>query len=98
MNEGDICFLDKLVWHQANPITAGERWVLVIFYRTFRVDADGNPVQLPCIAARGAKAARVDATDPPQSTSAGAAAQKDPAGFHLRRYELDVLRPLSPHL
>ena len=34
MDPGDICFLDNYVWHQGNPITAGERWVLVIFYRT----------------------------------------------------------------
>ena len=37
MNPGDICFLDNYVWHQGNPITAGERWVLVIFYRTKQV-------------------------------------------------------------
>ena len=29
---GDICFLDRCVWHQGNPITAGTRWVIVIFY------------------------------------------------------------------
>jgi hypothetical protein len=23
---------DRLVWHQGNPITAGTRWVIVIFY------------------------------------------------------------------
>ena len=33
MRPGDVCFLDKLVWHQANPITTGERWAIVIFYR-----------------------------------------------------------------
>ena len=37
MNPGDICFLDNYVWHQGNPITAGERWALVIFYRTKQV-------------------------------------------------------------
>ena len=32
MGPGDICYLDHLVWHQANPIASGERWALVIFY------------------------------------------------------------------
>lgn len=30
---GDVCLLDSKVWHQSNPVTWGERWVLVIFYR-----------------------------------------------------------------
>ena len=30
---GSACFLDRMVWHQANPVTAGERWALVIFYK-----------------------------------------------------------------
>lgn len=30
---GDITFLDRAVWHQANPITKGTRWALVIFYK-----------------------------------------------------------------
>ena len=34
MHPGDMCFLDNYVWHQGNPITAGERWSLVIFYAT----------------------------------------------------------------
>ena len=33
MHPGDACFLDRLVWHQANPVTAGERWAIVIFYK-----------------------------------------------------------------
>ena len=33
---GDIAFIDKAVWHQANPITRGTRWALVIFYKVFR--------------------------------------------------------------
>ena len=37
MSPGDICYLDHYVWHQGNPITAGERWALVIFYRTKQV-------------------------------------------------------------
>ena len=37
MRPGDICFLDNYVWHQGDPITAGERWSLVIFYRTKKV-------------------------------------------------------------
>jgi len=32
MLPGDLCMLDNMVWHQGNPITAGERWVIVIFY------------------------------------------------------------------
>ncbi|GAX22795.1 hypothetical protein FisN_24Lh076 [Fistulifera solaris] len=30
---GDIAFIDRAVWHQADPITKGTRWALVIFYR-----------------------------------------------------------------
>lgn len=30
---GDIAFIDKAVWHQADPITKGTRWALVIFYK-----------------------------------------------------------------
>jgi len=30
---GDIAFIDRAVWHQANPITEGTRWALVIFYK-----------------------------------------------------------------
>ena len=37
MEPGDICFLDNYVWHQGNPIKKGERWALVIFYRTKKV-------------------------------------------------------------
>ena len=29
---GDACLLDSRVWHQSNPISHGERWVIVIFY------------------------------------------------------------------
>lgn len=29
---GDIAFIDRAVWHQADPITKGTRWALVIFY------------------------------------------------------------------
>lgn len=34
MPPGDLCVLDNLVWHEGVPITAGERWSLVIFYQT----------------------------------------------------------------
>ncbi|KAJ1635061.1 hypothetical protein T492DRAFT_476498 [Pavlovales sp. CCMP2436] len=34
MLPGDVCLLDNSVWHQGNPISAGERWALVIFYQT----------------------------------------------------------------
>ena len=30
---GDLAFIDRAVWHQANPITKGTRWALVIFYK-----------------------------------------------------------------
>ena len=33
---GDIAFIDRAVWHQANPITRGTRWALVIFYKVER--------------------------------------------------------------
>lgn len=29
---GDLAFIDRAVWHQANPISKGTRWALVIFY------------------------------------------------------------------
>jgi len=30
---GDVAFIDRAVWHQADPITTGTRWALVIFYK-----------------------------------------------------------------
>jgi len=33
---GDIAFIDRAVWHQADPITKGTRWALVIFYKVSR--------------------------------------------------------------
>lgn len=30
---GDVAFIDRAVWHQANPISKGTRWALVIFYK-----------------------------------------------------------------
>lgn len=33
---GDLAFIDRAVWHQANPITRGTRWALVIFYKVER--------------------------------------------------------------
>jgi len=30
---GDVAFIDRAVWHQADPITKGTRWALVIFYK-----------------------------------------------------------------
>jgi len=29
---GDVSFIDRAVWHQANPIRKGTRWAMVIFY------------------------------------------------------------------
>ena len=34
---GDIAFIDRAVWHQANPIRKGVRWAMVIFYETKEV-------------------------------------------------------------
>lgn len=31
LRAGDLCLLDHLVWHQSHAVTAGERWVLVVF-------------------------------------------------------------------
>mmetsp|Transcript_4146 Transcript_4146/g.16075 ORF Transcript_4146/g.16075 Transcript_4146/m.16075 type:complete len:120 (+) Transcript_4146:554-913(+) len=49
MDPGDVCYLDKMVWHQANDISSGERWALVIFYKirprraqSATADASGN--------------------------------------------------------
>ena len=30
---GDLAFIDRAVWHQADPISKGTRWALVIFYK-----------------------------------------------------------------
>ena len=42
---GDACLLDSRVWHQSNPISHGERWVLVVFYevKTMRNGEDAVP-------------------------------------------------------
>ena len=42
MPPGSACFLDRMVWHQANPVTSGERWALVIFYKVRTGDAKGK--------------------------------------------------------
>ena len=41
---GDAALLDSRVWHQSNPISFGERWVLVIFYKVHTIKADGTVV------------------------------------------------------
>ncbi|KAL7579333.1 hypothetical protein ACA910_014009 [Epithemia clementina (nom. ined.)] len=33
---GDLALIDRAVWHQADPITKGTRWALVIFYKVIR--------------------------------------------------------------
>eukprot|EP00750_Incisomonas_marina_P010530 INCI16283.1.p1 GENE.INCI16283.1~~INCI16283.1.p1 ORF type:complete len:427 (-),score=81.37 INCI16283.1:237-1517(-) len=38
MAPGDVCCLDNFVYHQGNPISSGERWAFVIFYRCKRLD------------------------------------------------------------
>jgi hypothetical protein len=75
INPGDICFLDKLVWHQANAITAGERWALVIFYRTFRVDPVAAPAPEPT--AEAAKAPTAEVAE--ASTAAQEESKESPA-------------------
>ncbi len=37
---GDIAFIDRAVWHQADPITKGTRWALVIFYKVTEEEND----------------------------------------------------------
>ncbi|KAL7537353.1 hypothetical protein ACHAWF_005741 [Thalassiosira exigua] len=37
---GDLAFIDRAVWHQANPITKGTRWALVIFYSVTPTESD----------------------------------------------------------
>ena len=51
---GDAAMLDSRVWHQSNPITAGERWVIVVFYQ---VRDSGGAAAKP--AAAGARAKEV---------------------------------------
>lgn len=60
---GEVCLLDSRVWHQSNPITHGERWVLVIFYQVKTVRPDGRPVLLgkSKLNAKGAAAGSSDA-------------------------------------
>jgi hypothetical protein len=55
---GDACLLDSRVWHQSNPITHGERWVIVIFYEVQTVKPP-RPPKPGCAApiANGADAA-----------------------------------------
>lgn len=31
LQAGDLCLLERGVWHQSHPISSGERWVLVVF-------------------------------------------------------------------
>ena len=45
MAAGDMCMLDNYVWHQGNPITAGERWSLVIFYAVSNKTAQTSNTQ-----------------------------------------------------
>jgi hypothetical protein len=34
-----LCFSTRrAVWHQADPITKGTRWALVIFYKVHKID------------------------------------------------------------
>ena len=33
---GDLCYLDRAVWHQAMPITDGVKWAIIIFFKVHR--------------------------------------------------------------
>ena len=40
MGAGDLCMLDRAVWHQALPITAGIKWAIIIikiYIKVFRI-------------------------------------------------------------
>jgi hypothetical protein len=39
---GDVAFIDRAVWHQADPITKGTRWALVIFYKVTEEEEDAG--------------------------------------------------------
>ena len=39
MDSGDVCLLDRAVWHQALPVTSGVKWCIVIFYKAYRSKA-----------------------------------------------------------
>lgn len=39
---GDVAFIDRAVWHQADPITKGTRWALVIFYKVTEEETDSD--------------------------------------------------------
>ena len=47
LGPGDACVLDTRVWHQSNPITSGERWVVVIFYQVLTSTPGGAPAPAP---------------------------------------------------
>ena len=36
MKAGDLCYLDRAVWHQAMPITDGVKWAIIIFFKVHR--------------------------------------------------------------
>ena len=71
LQTGQLCMLDHLVWHQSHPVTAGERWVLVIFCHGAEAMARAGTVGRPggvvtcdeaiSLANRAADGARVDA-------------------------------------
>lgn len=82
---GDACLLDSRVWHQSNPITHGERWVIVIFY-TVQTDRPGKANAEPRQAVvRGLLAKRIkDAARRKEvaATAAKAEAAKKPTAWH----------------
>jgi hypothetical protein len=43
---GDVAFIDRAVWHQADPITKGTRWALVIFYKVTEEDDDEHEIEI----------------------------------------------------
>lgn len=83
---GDACLLDSRVWHQSNPITHGERWVIVIFY-TVKTERPGKKSEEPRqTAVRNLLAKRIkDAAKRKEvaDTAAKAEAAQKPAAWHV---------------
>lgn len=46
LQAGDLCVLERGVWHQSHPISSGERWVLVVFCDYLPPEAAMQPSEL----------------------------------------------------
>ena len=42
MKTGDLCLLDRAVWHQAMPVTSGIKWAIIIFFKVHRKKPAGE--------------------------------------------------------